>query len=114
MRWKRRGVAGKLHLDMRELVGCLIWAEEGRMSGSTASRAAAADVQRRRGVPVGLGEDERWVSFAGLGQSGGVVSAGGGGRKRSGDGELEARRRSVGSDGVMGFQSGKTARERVE
>ena len=45
---------------MRELVGCLIWAEEGRRSGSTASRAAAADVQRRRGVPVKIGRGG-WV-----------------------------------------------------
>jgi hypothetical protein len=48
-------VAGEIQLDMRELVGCLIWAEEGRGSGSTVSRAAAADVQRRRGVSVRIG-----------------------------------------------------------
>ena len=53
-------MAGELHLDMRELVGCLIWAEEGRRSGSTASRAAAVDVQRRRGVPVKIGRGG-WV-----------------------------------------------------
>ena len=41
-------------------MGCLIWAEEGRRSGSTASRAAAADVQRRRGVPVKIGRGG-WV-----------------------------------------------------
>ena len=41
-------------------MGSLIWAEEGRRSGSTASRAAAADVQRRRGVPVKIGRGG-WV-----------------------------------------------------
>ena len=67
-RWRRQCSGGvevvwsgrELHLDMRELEGCLIWAEEGRRSGSTASRAAAADVQRRRGVPVKIGRGG-WV-----------------------------------------------------
>ena len=45
-------MARKLHLDMRELVGCLIWAEEGRRSGSTASRAAAEGELVGEGFPV--------------------------------------------------------------
>ena len=43
---------------MRELVGCLILAEEGRRSGSTVSRAAAELGLRRRGVPVRIGRGE--------------------------------------------------------
>jgi hypothetical protein len=42
-------------------VGCLIWEEKGKGSGSTVSRAAAADVKRRRGVPVNIGRGG-WVS----------------------------------------------------
>ena len=68
MRWKWRGVARKLHLDMRELVGCLILAEEGRRSGSTVSRAAAELGLRRRWREL-VGE----VASTGSGRRGGVV-----------------------------------------
>ena len=58
-------MAGEIELDMRELVGCLIWAEEGRRSGSTASRAAELRAMVAGWLWWKLGEEDGSVSCAG-------------------------------------------------